>query len=684
MRMQRTAIVVLLCQTACGGGAGTGADVPDVSAEAGGDGQVHLGEGWAGEAGKDGTFDRADPGAVPDMGSDCAEGGCFKSKCATNEDCDSGWCVEHMGEGVCSVTCETECPAGFTCTPVAGSGRDLTYVCVSDYANLCKPCLASADCKSLGAVDDVCIGFGELGFFCGGRCTEEEDCPEGFSCQEAAASEGVQSLQCVPDAGVCECTDKSIALSLAARCVVPGPAGDCIGLRVCGPDGLTQCDAGDPAAEVCNGVDDDCDMQVDESDVAANGAGEGICGDGNDCTLDQCQGAEGCTSTPLSDIECTDGDLCTTSDSCADGTCVGVPVDCGDGNDCTEDFCDPSAGCGHDDVPDGAECEDGDVCKDGECSCVPQCDGKECGPDGCGAECGACDAEAGMQCVDGACQCIPKCAGQQCGDDGCGGVCGVCGCGEACEAGQCAVHACDQQECGFDFEGCGVSCGNCEDGFTCVQGECLPLCSPFHYGAAGAGVGNGLTCEGVCAAMGGTSVDWTGLQEQIAYCQALHAGASVYVADPSKPGYPLWESQANICRVNKDGSKSAGYQGSGTAASGEQVLCRCEKPCACPILCYDTQVCMNSQCVDVACPGGFVPVLGGPNGVSYWMTPDCTGPEHVGVPPASGPWRLSPTPLCRATEGLFFMALSSKKSPACTQVSLLPDSVWLEVKAPTQ
>ena len=66
--------------------------------------------------------------------------------------------------------------------------------------------------------------------------------------------------------------------------------------------------------------------------------------------------------------------------------------------------------------------------------CVPACDGKFCGPDGCGDTCGDCDA--GLICSDsGRCRpvdCVPDCKQRECGDDGCGAPCGACGAGELC------------------------------------------------------------------------------------------------------------------------------------------------------------------------------------------------------------------------------------------------------------
>lgn len=69
--------------------------------------------------------------------------------------------------------------------------------------------------------------------------------------------------------------------------------------------------------------------------------------------------------------------------------------------------------------------------------CVPACEGRSCGDDGCGGSCGGC--EGGLSCDDGICVggCVPSCDGSICGDDGCGGSCGSCQGGFSCEAGDC-------------------------------------------------------------------------------------------------------------------------------------------------------------------------------------------------------------------------------------------------------
>ena len=53
------------------------------------------------------------------------------------------------------------------------------------------------------------------------------------------------------------------------------------------------------------------------------------------------------------------------------------------------------------------------------------CEGKQCGWDGCFGSCGTCGP--GLQCVDGICEpCVIDCEGKECGPDGCGGLCGTC------------------------------------------------------------------------------------------------------------------------------------------------------------------------------------------------------------------------------------------------------------------
>ena len=472
---------------------------------------------------------------VPDLGIDfavdlspdipvpqCEAGeGCFLDSCSDNESCQSGWCVEHMGDGVCTITCEDECPDGWTCKPIAG-GPDLTYVCVSDYANLCKPCATTEGCKAPGAAEDVCLDYGDEGSFCGGACESSEDCPWGFSCLEGQTVEGVALMQCMADAGVCPCTAKSVALALTTPCVQENEFGSCAGKRVCTDEGLTLCDAQTPLPETCNGLDDDCDASVDEPDEV-DGNYVNLCDDGNDCSQDICGGEDGCSYEQMISGECVDGDPCTAGDHCEEGQCVGLPIVCDDGNICTDDFCDGLGGCTSDTnsnlCDDGDPCTVNDLCVGGECSgfavecqclsdedCMALDDGNACNgqlicktdklPYQCVVEAGSVvtcpEPEPGADAIcrkalcapeTGVCSVVADHEGFACED---GDACTV---GDVCQAGDCLPggsancsdnNPCTDDSCSpelgcvYEFNSDSCSDGNvCTIGDACADGQCL-------------------------------------------------------------------------------------------------------------------------------------------------------------------------------------------------------------------
>jgi len=78
-------------------------------------------------------------------------------------------------------------------------------------------------------------------------------------------------------------------------------------------------------------------------------------------------------------------------------------------------------------------CSDNQRCVDGTC-CDTKCDGKECGRDNCGGECGSCSDN--QRCVDGTC-CDINCDGKECGRDNCGGECGSCKKNQTCVNNKC-------------------------------------------------------------------------------------------------------------------------------------------------------------------------------------------------------------------------------------------------------
>ena len=361
MRIPQLPLLLALSLVACDGSSTPGADAapetsvaPDLAA-----GDFSFGPGEVVETREDSGTPDLPPS---DFGPACDPGsGCFLDPCEEDIDCLSGYCVEHMGDKVCTIYCIEECPSGWACEEFAG-GPDQVFLCLSPFSHLCRPCATSLDCRSPSGVEDVCVDYGPDGNFCGAPCAEASDCPDGYLCDEVETTQGAALLQCVPESGECPCSSSSIALGLGTVCEVENEHGTCHGIRICEEEGLSPCSAKQPSVEVCNGIDDDCDGDSDE----------GTCEDDNPCTEDACTPEDGgCVYVDLTGTSCDDGDVCTIADHCEEGECTGTFVDCEDDNPCTDDQCDASGGCLYE--------FNNDLCDDGEpCTVQDHCDGGIC------------------------------------------------------------------------------------------------------------------------------------------------------------------------------------------------------------------------------------------------------------------------------------------------------------------
>ena len=353
----------------------------------------------------------------PEVGPfECLPGeGCFLEPCTNNSKCFSGWCVDHLGERICSRTCDQEdCPDGWACEQLEVSGGKMP-VCVSNHPTLCRPCMEEADCLVAPGAYSTCLDFGSEGKFCGGACSAQGECPEGYLCQDAVTIGGVSASQCLPATGTCDCSAWSVEAALSTDCFVENDWGDCAGSRFCSAEGLTPCDAQIPAEESCNGLDDNCDGGTDE------GPAEKLCDDDNPCTKDTCQLETGCHHETLPEGPCDDGNPCTEEDICLEGSCGGTPVDCDDADPCTDDFCDET-GCQHNynmaDCDDGNACTSFDRCEDGAClpGAALKCDDENiCTDDSCAPATGCVYEANENDCDDmNLCTVADKCTMGQC------------------------------------------------------------------------------------------------------------------------------------------------------------------------------------------------------------------------------------------------------------------------------
>ena len=406
--------------------------------------------------------------------------GCFADPCSQDSDCDSGFCVNHMGNRVCTKWCVEDCPHGWSCQQHMNTWPDVVFVCVSDFPLLCLPCNTDDDCFSLAGVKNRCLDHGgKLGSFCGGLCDDLKHCPDGFECTEVAMSDGALSTQCLPAGGECACSDMAVDLALSTGCADSNEFGVCEGTRTCGSGGLTECGATVPALELCDGIDNDCDGILDEE----------TCDDGSFCTADTCAGEAGCILEPLSGEPCDDGDTCSSGDICFLGECTGTVISCDDEDVCTDDSCDTFSGCLHEfnqaACDDGDPCTIADECDAGNCDGVPvECDcltDADCAPFEDGNVCNGtllCDqAKVPYQCAikEGSAVKCPKPEGinAPCLEPACNPLTGACALAQANDGVACS----DGDSCTFGELCAAGACGggmvlNCNDGNPCTSDSC--------------------------------------------------------------------------------------------------------------------------------------------------------------------------------------------------------------------
>lgn len=115
---------------------------------------------------------------------------------------------------------------------------------------------------------------------------------------------------------------------------------------------LAHGDIAGPCNAACASLCDDGDACTidDTGDCEQNGCPltpEPVnCDDGNSCTENACDAVAGCVYTPQPGLSCDDGHVCTGPDMCnAEGLCAGPAIDncCTDNAQCSQDFCDQAS-----------------------------------------------------------------------------------------------------------------------------------------------------------------------------------------------------------------------------------------------------------------------------------------------------------------------------------------------------
>lgn len=349
--------------------------------------------------------------------------------CENDSECNDGVCTDdnRCGPSWCNGYRMCSCWGG--CERVDGD-QSYASLCLENAMSCCEgtypvyPDARGRDDSGLGYCSncddgnpctiDKCDGRGGCIHMPGdGACDDGRACTENDSCTSGrCAGEPVrcsdenpctddrcdETLGCVSENNTSACDDGD-ACTLDDRCEE----------GVCTAGAGRSCEDGNPCTDDICDVDVGCvyvlnDDPCDDLDACTRGeycvfgvCGGGVpvdCEDGNLCTDDSCDPLQGCVNNPNRNL-CDDKNACTEGDICQSGVCVGGdPIECDDENICTDDSCIPASGCvfvnNAEPCDDGNACSFGDVCEGGICVATPLecndsnlCTDDLCGEDGC-------------------------------------------------------------------------------------------------------------------------------------------------------------------------------------------------------------------------------------------------------------------------------------------------------------
>jgi hypothetical protein len=294
-------------------------------------------------------------------------------------------------------------------------------------------CLFGADFTGADLGGDSAVFAGAL--FCDTTMPDgsvnDRDCGRATSCCRSLA-EPAPACQTAADCAAQGCRTKACTNGQCVYSILadgPDPDG------ACGSEVSGHCCEGaccNPGATECNPEGLCCAPNCAGRECGPDGCGNGTCG------------------------SCPSGATCNTQtgqcvSSCGPQSC---PTGCCQAGDCEPG--DSGQACGTGGAP-CAKCGAGSRCQNQHCTCVPDCDNKDCGPDGCGGSCGTCSS--GQVCDEDDGECI--CTGQTC-PNGC------------CTNGSGKPGSCLP---GTTIQACGTGGEECEtcdaDDGVCVGGQCV-------------------------------------------------------------------------------------------------------------------------------------------------------------------------------------------------------------------
>ena len=304
-----------------------------------------------------------------------------KNPCTTDQ-CDSvkGCTFSAVADGA---GCEdgNACTVGDICAKGSCDGKPLDAKVKCDDGNPCTTDACAVESGCTHKADDAAV------------CDDGNACTKNDYCKDGSCVAGVNTCGCSSDSDCAGSEDGNLCNGTLYcdksqqpfQCKVnPGTVVKCDDSL----NSVCQQNACEPSSGKCviNKEKDGTPCKADDNvctspDACSDGAckpGPTLdCDDKKACTSDSCDPKAGCVATPLAG-PCNDGDACTELDSCQGGTCKGSPVNekvkCDDGNQCTLDTCDQTAGCKNAAL-DAKSCDDGNACTQNDACVQGQCKG---------------------------------------------------------------------------------------------------------------------------------------------------------------------------------------------------------------------------------------------------------------------------------------------------------------------